>query len=150
MQAKQSVKDYAMQSDESNESLGVFRLIFPARVGRRPVIGWKYLGGPWPLSHFYREPSSGCITDCKGSDTTWELRMTHPPATPPTPPPHTHTHTHSIPFLAHPAIKRTLTNQLSKAEKERDRERERERESFKGRGTLQHHGFVPVKDIWIL
>ena len=26
---------------------------------------------------FYRELSSGCITDCKGSDTTWELRMDH-------------------------------------------------------------------------
>ena len=70
---KQSVKDYVMQS---NESFGVFRLIFPsARAGRRPVIGWKHLGGPWPLSDFYRELSSGCITDWKGSDTTWELRM---------------------------------------------------------------------------
>ena len=79
IQAKQSVKDYVMQS---NESLGVLRLIFPSAragqrpvIGRRPVIGWKHLGGPWPLSHFYRELSSGFITDCKGSDTTWELRM---------------------------------------------------------------------------
>ena len=56
---------------QSNESLGVFRLIFPsARAGRQPVIGRKHLGGPWPLSHFYRELSSGCITDYKGSDTT--------------------------------------------------------------------------------
>ena len=61
---------------QSNESLGVLRLIFPSsRAGRRPVIGWKHLGGPWPLSDFYRELSSGCITDWKGSDTTWELRM---------------------------------------------------------------------------
>ena len=38
--------------------------LFPsARAGRRPVIGWKLLGGPWPLSHFYRELSSGCITN---------------------------------------------------------------------------------------
>ena len=37
IQAKQSVKDYVMQS---NESLGALRLIFPlARAGRRPVIG---------------------------------------------------------------------------------------------------------------
>ena len=37
IQAKQSVKDYVMQS---NESLGVLRLINPsARAGRRPVIG---------------------------------------------------------------------------------------------------------------
>ena len=35
--SKQSVKDYVMQS---NESLGVLRLIFPfARAGRQPVIG---------------------------------------------------------------------------------------------------------------
>ena len=27
-------------------------------------------GGPWPLSHFYRELTLGCITDCTGSDTT--------------------------------------------------------------------------------
>ena len=61
---------------QSNESLGVLRLIFPsARAGRRPVIGWKHLGGPWPLSDFYRELSSGCITDWKGSDTIWELIM---------------------------------------------------------------------------
>ena len=61
---------------QSNESLGVLRLIFPSsRAGRRPVIGWKHLSGPWPLSDFYRELSSGCITDWKGSDTTWELRM---------------------------------------------------------------------------
>ena len=62
---------------QSNESLGVLRLIFPSsRAGRpRPVIGWKHLGGPWPLSDYYRELSSGCITDWKGSDTTWELRM---------------------------------------------------------------------------
>ena len=73
IQAKQCVKDYVMQS---NESLGVLRLIFPSsRAGRWPVIGWKHLGGPWPLSDFYRELSSGCITDWKGSDTTWELRM---------------------------------------------------------------------------
>ena len=73
IQAKQCVKDYVMQS---NESLGVLRLIFlSSRAGRRPVIGWKHLGGPWPLSDFYRELSSGCITDWKGSDTTWELRM---------------------------------------------------------------------------
>ena len=45
------------------------------RGGPRPVIGWKHLGGPWPLSDFYRELSSVCITDWKGSDTTWELRM---------------------------------------------------------------------------
>ena len=31
------------------------------RAGQWPVIGWKHLGGPWPLSHFYRELSSGCI-----------------------------------------------------------------------------------------
>ena len=82
---------------QSNESLGVLRLIFPlARAGRQPVIGWKHLGGPWPLSDFCRELSSGCITDWKGSDTTWELRMTFPLcyATPCTPspysiPPHT-------------------------------------------------------------
>ena len=61
---------------QSSESLGVLRLIFPSsRAGRWPVIGWKHLGGPWPLSDFYRELSSGCITDWKGSDTTWELRM---------------------------------------------------------------------------
>ena len=37
IQSKQSVKDYVMQS---NESLGVLRLIFSsARAGQRPVIG---------------------------------------------------------------------------------------------------------------
>ena len=52
---------------QSNESLGVLGLIFlSSRAGRRPVIGWKHLGGPWPLSDFYRELSSGCITDWKG------------------------------------------------------------------------------------
>ena len=56
---------------QSNESLEVLRLIFPsARAGRQPVIGLKHFGGPWPLSHFYRELTSGCITDGKGSDTT--------------------------------------------------------------------------------
>ena len=39
------------------------------------MIGWKHLSGPWPLLDFYRELSSGCITDWKGSDTTWEFRM---------------------------------------------------------------------------
>ena len=50
---------------------------FTARASRWPVIGWKHLCGLWPLSHFYRELISGCrsITDCKSSDTTWELRM---------------------------------------------------------------------------
>ena len=49
---------------QSNETLKVLRLIFPlARAGRWPDV-------PWPLSHFYRELSSVCITDCKGSDTT--------------------------------------------------------------------------------
>ena len=51
---------------------------FPARVGLRPVIGWKYLCGLWPLSHSYRELISECIMDYKGSDTTWELRMDRP------------------------------------------------------------------------
>ena len=55
--------------------LGVLRLIFPsARAGQRPVIGWKHFGG---FSHFYRELTSGCITDLQGSDATWELRMTN-------------------------------------------------------------------------
>ena len=48
---------------------------FMSRVGRLPVIGWKRICGLWPLSHFYRELFSGCITGCKGSDATWELRM---------------------------------------------------------------------------
>ena len=60
---------------QSSESLGVLRLIFPSARAGRPVIGWKHFGGPWPLSDFYRELSSGCITDWKGCDTTRELRM---------------------------------------------------------------------------
>ena len=47
---------------QSNESLGVLRLIFQsARAGRGPVIGRKHSGGPWPLSHFYREQTSGLL-----------------------------------------------------------------------------------------
>ena len=47
---------------QSIESLGVLKLIFPlARAGRWPVTGSKHLGGPWSLSHVYRELSSGCI-----------------------------------------------------------------------------------------
>ena len=47
---------------QSNESLGVLRLIFPSsRAGRRPVIGWKHLGGPWPLSDFYRDCPQGVL-----------------------------------------------------------------------------------------
>ena len=48
---------------------------FTTRDGRQLVIGWKDVCGIWLLSRFYRELISGCITDCKGSDTTCQLRM---------------------------------------------------------------------------
>ena len=65
-----------MQSNEALLNQGCLnQCAFTTSGGRQHVIGWKDFCGIWPLSHFYRELISGCITDCKGSDITWELRM---------------------------------------------------------------------------
>ena len=47
---------------QSNESLGVLRLIFPsARAGRRPVIGWKHLVGHGPCHTFIESCPQGVL-----------------------------------------------------------------------------------------
>ena len=57
---------------------GVLKSMFLYNHGWSTACDWQK-GLLWDMaiiwSHFYRELISGCITDYKGSDTTWELRM---------------------------------------------------------------------------